>query len=97
MTLSIKDKLFGSKNIDALKFGLAAGMTIGIFVTLATLLALANIQGFTGLCEIIEKFYGPWGYSISPLGILIGGAYGFGDGFIVVFIFALVYNKLLKM
>ena len=97
MTFSIKDKLFGSKKIDTLKFGLSAGITIGIFVILATLLALAGVPGFTGAGYILAIFYGSLGYSISLLGILIGGMYGFGDGFIVAFVFALIYNKLIRL
>jgi len=96
MSPSIKNRLFGAKKINAFKFGLAGGITIGIFFALANLLALFDTPGFVGLCNVVGIFYGPWGYSISPLGIVVGILYSFGDSFIIAFVIAWVYNKLLN-
>jgi len=96
MKFSIKNKLFGANKFNAVKFGLAGGITLAVFFFFSTILALSNIPGYTGFCEIINMFYGPWGYSVSLLGALIGALYGFGDGFIVAFVFAWVYNKLIE-
>jgi hypothetical protein len=40
---------------------------------------------------LLGRFY--VGYSVSPLGILLGGVYGFVDGFIGGWLLAWLYNR----
>jgi len=79
--------------LNALKFGLAGGITAGICVALTTILGIFEL--FPEYNSLIVSIYGFLGYSISWLGVLLGAIYGFLDGFILVIIFAWIYNKLL--
>ena len=80
-------------SVNAMKFGLAGGILSAICVILAT---IAGIFGmFPMYNSLIVDVYGVFGYSISGVGIVLGAVYGFVDGFVLVWIFALIYNKLL--
>lgn len=77
--------------LHARKFGLAAGIIGGIWMFLFTLYAMyTNFGG--GLAMIMADLYP--GYGISWVGALVGLIYGFIDSFVVVGIFALIYNGL---
>ncbi len=79
--------------LNASKFGLAGGIVTAICVALTT---LAGIFGyFQEYNSLIVSIYGFFGYSISWLGIFIGAIYAFIDGFILTWLFAWFYNKLL--
>jgi hypothetical protein len=81
--------------LDARKFALAAGIYFGSAGALLTAAGLAGVPGFAEFARLLAVFYGPWGYSISLPGILVGAAYGFAEGFIHLGIFGWLYNKLL--
>ncbi|MFC1809148.1 bacteriophage holin [Candidatus Omnitrophota bacterium] len=49
-------------------------------------------DGATGEVTMIGRIYR--GFTITPLGSLVGLAWGFCDGFIGGALFALIYNKL---
>ena len=78
--------------LNAVKFGIAGGIVTGICVLLITLFA----SYFPGCSNLILEAYGRFGYSLKGIGMLLGLVYGFIDGFIVVWLFALIYNKLIK-
>ena len=84
---------FTYPRLNAVKFGVAGGIVTGLVVLLTTLMALANYGVVWAV--MILGIYGSLGYSITPLGSIVGGIYGFVDGFIVTFAFAWIYNKLL--
>jgi hypothetical protein len=44
--------------------------------------------------EMLTQFYGPYGYSISATGILIGALLGFSEGFVHLGILGLIYKWL---
>jgi len=78
--------------LDALKFGLACGMTFGLGLFLLGLIAT-----FSGIwadaISMIGRFYLSYAPTVS--GSVIGGLWAFVDGTIGGAIFAWIYNKLL--
>ena len=73
-------------------FGLTAGIISGLAIFIVTIwLVISGTEGRTiGLLKYIYL-----GYDLSYLGALIGLIWGFVDGLIGGYIFALVYNWLL--
>ncbi len=71
-------------------FGLAAGILWGAAVLIATVMAL--VLGGGEHLSLLSRFY--LGYSISPLGAVVGLIWGFIDGFIGGWLFAWLYNRL---
>jgi hypothetical protein len=75
-------------------FALAGGILWGISMFVLTWWIMM-FTGNTGDPTVVGKMY-YIGYSISPLGSVIGAVYGFFDVGIACAIFALLYNKLAK-
>jgi hypothetical protein len=85
------DIMYAKLNIKA--FALTCGILWGVFLFfIAWWLIL--LEGFDAAPTFFVRMYP--GYSISPLGSLIGLAWGFVDGLICGFIFGWLYNKLNK-
>ena len=83
--------------LNAYKFGLAGGILGAVCVMATTLSGIMDWFGGLKIWnEIIADIYGGLGYKITWLGMLLGGVYGFIDCFIAVWLFALIYNKLIK-
>ncbi len=81
------------ERLDAVKFGIAGGAVTALAVALIT---IGGIYGYLGnSMNLISDWYGAFGYSVTWLGVLLGGVYSFIDGFILTWIFAWIYNKLL--
>ncbi len=80
-------------NIKA--FGLTCGLVwgIGLFIVTWWIIALEGLQNTAGDEGMLARVY--LGYDISPLGSVIGLAWGFADGLIGGVIFAWLYNLLL--
>jgi Gpi18-like mannosyltransferase len=57
--------------------------------------ALVAIPGLRPFADLLTQFYGPYGYSVSPLGVVAGAIWGFVEGFFHFGIFALLYNLVL--
>jgi FMN-dependent NADH-azoreductase len=83
----------------AVKFGLAGGIVAALCV------ALTTIAGIFGWCpeyttlafEWLASIYGFLGFTgANWLSALLGAIYSFIDGFIFTWVFALIYNKLVK-
>ncbi|VVB94404.1 Uncharacterised protein [uncultured archaeon] len=72
-------------------FGLAAGVMWGLALLVTTLISVSTGYA-TMFLNIIASIY--LGYSISPLGSIIGLIYGFADASIGFYIFARIYNWL---
>ncbi len=81
--------------LDISKFALAAGIVGAIAFFLITLAALIGLPGFLPFAKLLEQGYGPYGYSVSALGSIVGGFYGFLEGLVWFGAFAWIYNKLL--
>ena len=77
--------------IDAKRFGLAAGIVWGACMALTVLIALFYPYGEPFLFIMASVYPG---FDISPLGVIIGGIYGFVDGFIGFFLIGWLYNRL---
>lgn len=75
----------------ALGIGLGTVWGISLFITTW----LSSFTGYGRLfLEVLAQSIYP-GYTISPLGSLLGLLYGFLDGLISGFFIALIYNKLI--
>ncbi len=72
-------------------FALTCGIYWGVGLFLMTWWIIA-FDGSTGKATLIGEVYR--GYTISPLGSVIGLVYGFFDGLIGGAIFVWLYNKL---
>jgi len=81
--------------LNALKFALAGGIFCALIIALGTIASMLNIPGFPPFTKMMTDFYGPWGYSVSVPGLLIGALWGFLDGFWQLGVFALIYNRLI--
>jgi hypothetical protein len=74
-------------------FALAGGIIWGASILILTWF---EIWGYGDMIAagIVRNYY--IGYSLTPLGSLIGAVYGFFDAGIGCAVFALLYNKLLS-
>lgn len=79
--------------LDVKGFALAGGILWGASIFILTWLEIWG-YGNVGAASIVKSYY--IGYSVNPVGSLIGGVYGFFDAGIGCAIFALLYNKLAK-
>lgn len=79
--------------LDAGKLGLASGFLCAAYVFLMTLLATWIGYGQHWVLSI-QDVYGFLGYSMSFVGAILGAIYAFIDGFVFVWLLALIYNKL---
>jgi hypothetical protein len=50
--------------------------------------------GMLPSAELLTQFYGPYGYSTSAFGIVMGAILGFSEGFVHFGIFGLIYRWL---
>ncbi|MCF7861310.1 bacteriophage holin [Candidatus Woesearchaeota archaeon] len=75
--------------INEKNFGLAGGLIAGVTLFIMTLFSISTgyAQAFL---EIVMSIYP--GYSISAFGSLVGLVYGFIDGFIGLYLLAMIYN-----
>jgi hypothetical protein len=78
--------------LNILAFGLTCGLLWGCGVFLLTWWVIA-FDGATGQVTFLGHLYR--GYSISPIGSLIGLAWALADGFVGGVVFAWLYNVLL--
>ena len=85
-----------NNKIHTLRFALAGGIWLGLCYATVTLFTLMNIPGFSPVAEFFRQCYGAYGYSISWWGIIVGGVWGFVEGFIHIGFFGWLYNWLNK-
>lgn len=83
-----------NNKINTLKLALAGGIWLGICGLLITIFAVINVPGFESSAELMNRFYEPYGYSISWLGSIVGAFWGFVEGFIHLGFLAWIYNQL---
>ena len=77
--------------LNVKSFALTCGLVWGFAIFLLTWWFMA-FDGITGEPTLIGRLYR--GYSISPLGSIVGLAWAFADGLIFGAIFAWLYNLL---
>ena len=76
--------------LNAKAFALTCGVFWGVTILFCTWWLL--LFGFEGtLMRQLDHFY--FGYSVTPLGGIIGGVWGLLDGFVGGFVFAWLYNR----
>ena len=78
--------------LNVFAFGLASGLVWGIGLFMMTWWIILLDVPNAGL-EFIASFYR--GYSVSPIGSVIGLAWGLTDGLIGGALFAWIYNRFL--
>lgn len=77
-----------------LRFAVAAGLFFSLHAVIITIGAMAGVPGMRPLAELPTQFYGPYGYSISATGVIMGAILGFSEGFFHLGIFGLIYRWL---
>ena len=78
---------------DELNFGIAGGFISAIIMFLLNL--GYQIGGlFPETLSFAQDIYGFFGYDLTWFGLILGTIYAFIDGFIIFWVFALIYNKL---
>ena len=78
----------------ALRFAVAAGIFLSLHAVIVTIAAMAGIPGMRPFAELLTQFYGPYGYSISGTGVVVGALLGFSEGFVHLGILGLIYKWL---
>lgn len=79
--------------LDVKAMAVAGGILWGASMFILTWVGILG-YGSNVTAEIAKSYY--IGYSVTPLGSVIGAIYGFCDAGIGLAIFALLYNKLAK-
>jgi hypothetical protein len=77
------------------KFALAGGLYGALLFAVATASGIIGIPGFPPFVNLLMSFYGPYGYTMTWTGVVIGAVCGFIEGFIHLGVFAWIYNRLL--
>ena len=85
-----------TEKLSAFKFGLAGGIITAICIFVMTISALVLPSYAPDYSSLLIQIYGFLGYRISIFGAFLGAVYSFIDGFVLTWIFALIYNKLLR-
>ena len=86
-----ENTLKGGVMLNPQKLGLAAGIMWGFSMFVLTIIAIYT--GYSSqFLNLMASIY--LGYSISWGGSFVGLVYGFIDGFVGLFIFGWLYNKL---
>jgi len=79
--------------LDVRAFGLAGGILWSASIFVLTWLGILG-YGSLSAASMIKAYY--IGYSVSPIGSVVGALYGFFDAGIGCALLALLYNKLVK-
>ncbi|MCD4771575.1 hypothetical protein K8R30_04150 [archaeon] len=83
-----------SKKFEPTKLAFAATAITSATALFATTLALISPDILT-ITPFLQTLYGPLGYSLSLSGSLLGALYVGIDTFILTWLFAKLYNRLL--
>jgi hypothetical protein len=79
--------------LHAKNLGLAAGILWGACLFLCTLISMQSGYAMDYLMSLKGLYPG---YSISGAGAFVGLIYGFIDGFVFLWLFGTLYNRLMK-
>jgi len=82
------------KKLEPTKLALSATAITTASTLFATILALIE-PNLTTITPFLRTLYGPLGYDISLIGSLLGTLYIAIDTFILIYLFAWLYNKFL--
>jgi len=81
--------------LDAVKFGVAGGIATVICIFLTGLVAILYPNAISSFTIFFNQIYGFFGLQSGILPLIVMSIGSFIDGFILTWIFAWVYNKLL--
>ena len=73
------------------KLGYTGGILGGLIMLIKTFLALTNGYGIAWLNLFATTHPG---YAISWIGCIVGMVYGFIDGFVLMYLFGWIYNRI---
>lgn len=79
--------------LDPLGLALTGGAYLAICAALVTIASLFGMPGFPPFTQLLAEFYGPYGYSVTWAGVIVGAFWGFVEGFVHFGLFALLYNR----
>jgi len=71
-------------------FGVACGTALGAAICLATIVGLSRGATPASGLQLLSEYFA--GYTVTPLGAVIGLAWGFGTGFVIGWFIAFVRN-----
>jgi len=82
------------QKLHAAKFGVAGGLTTVICMFLTGLAVLIGPGFVPSLANFFAQIYGIFGLQVNIFSVILISILSFIDGFIITWIFALIYNKL---
>jgi hypothetical protein len=77
------------------RFALAGGLIAAVALALQTALAILGVPGFRPVTDLLTAWYGPYGYTVTWMGVLVGALWGFVEGVVWLGALSFVYNRLL--
>ena len=80
--------------INPLKLGISGGIIGGLVAFLTTILGVLELSNTANF--MAQTFWGVYGYSVTLPGAFIGLIIGFVYAFILLWLGALIYNKLIS-
>ncbi|MBD3427059.1 MAG: hypothetical protein GF409_07525 [Candidatus Omnitrophica bacterium] len=80
--------------LDVKALALAGGILWGASIFILTWLGILG-YGSNVAAQIAKSYY--IGYTVTPVGSIIGALYGFVDAGVGMAVFGLIYNKLARM
>ena len=83
-----------SQALQPSKLAFSAAILTATSTLFATILALM-LPSMTTITPFLHTLYGTLGYNLSTNGAILGTIYSFTDIFILTWLFAWIYNKLL--
>ena len=81
--------------LNALKFGLAGGFITVICVFVTGLVTIIGSGYIPSLTNFFTQIYGVFGLQANVFAVILTSILSFIDGFIIIWLFAVIYNKLL--
>lgn len=82
--------------LSAFSFALAGGVFLVIGVALLTIASRLGISGAHAATNGLTAIWGPFGYAVSWLGLLMGIIISFIAGFITFGLFGIIYNSMVE-
>ena len=80
--------------LNSIKLGLSAGIIVAVLTFLST---LTGVYGSSKTANVLTStFWGSLGYNVSLGGAFIGLIIGFVYAFILIYLTAIIYNKLIS-
>jgi len=85
-----------TNKLDSVKFGLAGGIITVICIFITELAMLIGPGFVPSLANFFVQIYAIFGLKANLFAVIFTSILSFIDGFIFTWLFALIYNKLLK-